>query len=101
MFVHLQYSFGDAFVVAPITQKAAAGSQLVAWEMWVPPGRWVDWQTGEVLAGPRSRTRQYGLAETPLLAKAGAMVPMKTYADYQNVAPAELVVAVVWAAGSA
>eukprot|EP01051_Picozoa_sp_SAG22_P005105 SAG22_NODE_295_length_12850_cov_9.179202_4_plen_516_part_00 len=96
----LQYCFGDAFVVAPITQQVHSGSGLVAWETWVPPGQWVDWQTGDVLVGPRTRTRQYGLEETPVLARAGAVVPMKGFADSQATSPSTLVVAVAWAAGA-
>lgn len=65
--------------------------------MWVPPGLWVDWWTGKAIRGPDTYNRQYGATETPLLARAGAIVPMKTYADARSIAPALLKLTVVWA----
>jgi len=42
----LQYSFGPDFVVAPITAKAATDGRII-WPMWVPPGDWYEWGSGD------------------------------------------------------
>ncbi len=101
-FPHIVFCrFGNSFTVAPITNASDASTGLVSWTMWVPPGVWVDWWTGKAIQGPCTYDRLYGASETPLLARAGAIIPMKTYADARSVAPASLKFTVVWAgAGS-
>jgi hypothetical protein len=69
--------------------------------MWVPPGRWADWWTGVVHTGPQWVARNFSLFETPLLARAGGIVPMKALADSAALAPARLQLAVAFAPSSA
>eukprot|EP01052_Picozoa_sp_SAG31_P016576 SAG31_NODE_1103_length_9895_cov_13.722540_3_plen_235_part_00 len=95
----LQYSFGDDFVVAPVTTKVSPDTGLATWQIWVPPGSWVDWDNGELLTGPRLRAREYGLQETPVLVRAGAVVPMKSFADSKVSSPTTLVLAIPWVVG--
>jgi alpha-glucosidase (family GH31 glycosyl hydrolase) len=106
--VAMSYFFGDALVASPITSPfnasaapANASDVLVPWRSWVPPGRWCDWFTGELVTGPAWRSRSYTILETPLLARAGAVVPMKALADAPTLAPTRLLLAVAWAAGAA
>ena len=43
--------------------------------MYLPPGRWVDLYAGLTVRGGRSFTRSTPLAELPLYARAGAVIP--------------------------
>lgn len=96
----LQHMFGDSFVVAPITDFVAGPTQTVSWSVWVPPGLWVDWWTGDTFTGPTWTKRDYSLAETPLLVRAGAVVPMKTMADSGVLRASLLELVVAWAPGA-
>ena len=42
----------------------------------MPDGEWVDWWTGEVIAGGQTVTRPAPLETLPLLVRAGALVPL-------------------------
>ena len=96
----LQHMFGPSFTVSPIVAPVAAGTHTIEWPMWCPPGGWVDWYNGGVLAGPAGYVRTYGLAEVPLLARAWAIVPQKTMSDSAAPAPATLVLTLVVAIGA-
>jgi hypothetical protein len=93
----VQHMYGDAFTVAPITAFVNNATGRLPWALWVPPGTWVDYWTGAVQTGPSWYQREYTVAETPLLVRAGAVVPMKTLADAHNVAARALILAVTWA----
>ena len=114
----LEYAFGDALVVAPITGPASGGggggggsgggacggggtNASSPWAMWVPPGAWVDWWQGTVHNGPAWLSRNFSLLETPLMARAGAVIPMKALADSAALAPVRLQLAVAYAPASA
>jgi alpha-glucosidase (family GH31 glycosyl hydrolase) len=99
----LQHMVGDAFTVSPITRPADAvpsSGGLAAWPLWVPPGTWVDCTNGVVLTGSQWYTRNYTLAETPCLERAGSVVPSKGLHDAHAVAPATLRLVVAWLASS-
>lgn len=86
----MQYFFGPALLVAPITQSAQNASSLVQ-QVWIPPGRWLDWTAGRVVVGPVVHNASYGLADVPVFAEAGSVVPMRLYEDqHQTVAPTVL-----------
>ncbi len=84
-------------------------------ELWLPPGRWVDWwrsvrlddrrayRLGEVrvLTGDRKQTLPAALGEPPLLLRAGALLPLLP-GDVDTLAPysAPGVVALADRAGS-
>lgn len=45
-------------------------------DAWIPPGRWTDLFTGAVYTGPLCLTLHRELTEMPVLAKAGAILPL-------------------------
>ena len=71
-----QYMFGPDLLVHPITEPANASTGLVKQATWLPPGRWVAWESGEESAGGQRVEASYGLEEVPVFARAGAIVPM-------------------------
>ena len=81
-----QYFFGSELMVAPITQKADAVSALGTVQVWLPKGNWFDFFTGIRYASKQGRkmTVCRPSGEMPVFAKAGAIVPMAVYEDYDN-----------------
>ena len=73
-----EYVFGPDMVVRPVTHPAPAHALLTRESLWIPPGRWIEWQTGFILDGGRhgrAARRPYTLGETPVLVRAGAVIP--------------------------
>jgi alpha-glucosidase/alpha-D-xyloside xylohydrolase len=66
-----EYLWGRDLLVAPVVEKGAKTRRL-----YLPPGAWYDWWTGEKLAGARWIDRPVDLATIPLYARAGAIVPL-------------------------
>lgn len=112
-----QYFFGRDFLVAPVTEPLSHDPEAqpnndTTWDagnkgkamrsVWLPPGAWVAWTNAtrpsavdavidtaaaEILQGPVVDTRQYGLDETPVYVRAGAVIPTRTMSSaYQTTA---------------
>lgn len=89
-----EYAFGSELVVAPITAPADAASRSGSVRAWLPPGTWVDVLTGLVYdAGPpsgwsgppgREIVLHRDLTTIPVLARAGAVVPLDAAAVPSN-----------------
>jgi hypothetical protein len=47
-----EYMFGDSLLLAPVTSPVDPASQLAAEHIWLPPGDWIEWETGKSLHGP-------------------------------------------------
>jgi hypothetical protein len=74
-----EYLYGDNVLVAPITSpNDANGNGSV--NVWVPPGTWTDYFSGQVYTGPANVTVTKSLAEMPVFVKAGGILPTRT--DY-------------------
>jgi alpha-glucosidase (family GH31 glycosyl hydrolase) len=80
-----QYMFGDEMLVSPIVNSGAYASTRV----WFPPGVWTDFFTREVHSGPRTETVWAGYDGMPVYVKAGGIVPMQGYMDYDGQQPAD------------
>ncbi len=76
-----QYLFGPALYVAPVVTQGATTRDL-----WLPPGRWVDWFTLDPLPSG-SVTRQAPLDALPLFLQSGGVVAMLD-PSIQTLAPA-------------
>jgi alpha-glucosidase (family GH31 glycosyl hydrolase) len=66
-----EYLWGDDLLVAPVTREGAT-----AWPVYLPEGDWFDFWTGERHAGPGGVTLAAPLDRLPLLARAGAIIPL-------------------------
>ncbi|MCC6822822.1 MAG: DUF5110 domain-containing protein [Verrucomicrobia subdivision 3 bacterium] len=72
----LQYRFGDAFLVAPVSEPNVTKRSL-----WLPEGeRWIDYWTGQSYSGGQEVTVPAPLEHLPLQVRAGAIIPLRDYA---------------------
>ena len=79
-----EYRFGSELVVAPVTQKAYPDGYARV-RAWIPQGKWTDIFTGDVYEageGGKEVCLLRGLESIPVLAKAGAILPLS--ADNRN-----------------
>jgi Glycosyl hydrolases family 31/Domain of unknown function (DUF5110) len=67
-----QWMLGDDLLVAPIASAGTTASRGV----WLPPGSWTDFFTGQTVAGPGTRTVSAGLDRAPVWIRAGGIVPL-------------------------
>ena len=71
-----QFWFGSSLLVAPITSPADPATGLGAARAWLPEGRWIDIFTGVLYDGGRTVVLHRSLADYPVLAQQGAIVPL-------------------------
>ena len=81
-----QYWFGSELVVAPITEHTDAVTGLSSADAWLPKGEWFDFFDGLHYSSRRGRKIKLfrSLDKYPILAKAGAIVPMAVYEESDN-----------------
>lgn len=96
-----QYRFGTELMVCPITEPMARDSQSSCTKAWLPEGLWVDFFNSRAYDGSRTLALWRGLEDIPVLAKAGAIVPMAALAtDINSVAnPVDMHVKIFAGAG--
>ncbi len=71
-----QYAFGSELIVAPYTQPRAADTQLSRQVVWLPPGEWYDFFSGQFYPGDTWHSLYGRLEDIPVFARAGAIVPL-------------------------
>jgi alpha-glucosidase (family GH31 glycosyl hydrolase) len=71
-----EYYFGDKMIAAPVVAKTDSTDFLAKEKIWLPPGEWEEWFTGNKLKGDRIYERAYSKTEIPLFVKAGAVIPL-------------------------
>lgn len=76
-------TFGPDIVAAPVVTPGDPARTT----LWVPPGTWIDWFTGERFRGPATRTLEVPLSRTPVLVRAGAVVVTSPGARPGDAAP--------------
>jgi hypothetical protein len=73
-----QYMLGDDMLVAPVVQGMEPNMSVVTGvEVWVPPGEWIDWQTGQVVQGPATINRSFTIKEMGMYIRSGAIITTK------------------------
>ena len=92
-----QYLFGSELLVAPITRPADRSTLLGRVRAWLPAGTWVDVFAGTVYDGDRRLHLHRDLSKIPVLARAGAIVPLdgRVVPGNGTASPAHLEVLVV------
>ena len=80
-----EYMFGPAFLVSPVTVPQAASRPV-----YLPSGTsWVDFWTGETLAGGKTVTANAPVNILPLFVRAGSIVPFGPVMQYATEKPAD------------
>jgi len=86
-----QYLFGTELLVAPYTAPADPDTRLSRQVVWLPPGDWVHFFSGEQYRGDAWYAVYGGLDDIPVFARAGAIVPLGPRAGWGGVEnPAEI-----------
>ncbi|GAA1377132.1 glycoside hydrolase family 31 protein [Luteococcus sanguinis] len=85
-----QYWFGTELVVAAITEPNDPRLNAGRVKAWLPRGTWTDIFTGLVYTGDKFVELHRGLGQYPVLAKAGAIVPLTGEDDLRVENPASL-----------
>ena len=76
-----QYIFGGQLLVCPITAPSDKRLNLGSARVWLPAGRWTDLFNGRIYEGGRWVTMYRDLDSIPVLAPAGAIIPMYRSAE--------------------
>lgn len=71
-----EYLFGTELLAAPFTSPADPDTRLSRQVVWLPQGNWYNFFTGEHLRGDSWHAVYGRLADIPVFAKAGAIVPL-------------------------
>ena len=71
-----QYMFGGNLLVCPVTVRADKKLNLAKTTLWLPEGRWTDFFTGKIYRGGDHVAMFRDLDSIPVMAKAGAIIPM-------------------------
>ena len=79
--VRNQYFFGSQLLVSPIIHPADPRLLMGSVKTWLPEGRWTDIFTDRIYEGGRFVKLHRDMNAIPVLAKAGAIVPMYRNAD--------------------
>jgi len=64
--------------------------------LWIPPGQWADWFTGEIFDGPRLATMEVPIERMPLFIRAGGIIPLGPEIDHTGQKPLDPVTLVVF-----
>ncbi|MGN0298280.1 MAG: TIM-barrel domain-containing protein [Lachnospiraceae bacterium] len=91
-----QYCFGTELIVNPVTTKMISGINRAKTKVWLPKGLWFDFFEDTTYRGGRTLDMYRSLQTIPVLAKAGAIIPMteQISAREVNSNPTELTVRV-------
>ncbi|TYA11766.1 DUF4968 domain-containing protein [Paenibacillus faecis] len=79
-----QYYFGTELLVCPITGPVHRQTGVAGFKAWLPAGVWLDFFSGRRYDGGRRLTLYRDLKQIPVLAKAGAIVPMADLTAYTS-----------------
>ena len=90
-----QYYYGSELIAAPYVTPRHEETRVSRQPVWLPAGEWYDFFGGQRYTGGGWRTLYGGLEEIPVLAKAGAIVPLGPQRGWGGVdVPDEMTVAV-------
>lgn len=71
-----EYEFGSQLLVAPVTSKRIDRLNVAKVKVWLPEGTYYDIFTGRKYKGNRIMMMYRDIQSIPVLAKAGAVIPM-------------------------
>ncbi|MBS4967942.1 MAG: DUF5110 domain-containing protein [Lachnospiraceae bacterium] len=71
-----EYFFGSELIAAPVTTPRIENLNVAKTKVWLPEGLWFDFFTDTVYQGGRNQNMYRSIDQIPILAKAGAILPM-------------------------
>ena len=71
-----EFFFGTELIVAPITEHTSTDNNMAGVNVWIPEGRFTDIFTGRIYSGNHFVKMFRDIENIPVLAKAGAIIPM-------------------------
>lgn len=89
-----EYLLGPSLLVGPVACHTVNGTSPK--ELWIPPGQWWDWWTGELYEGPRHVVYPAPLERCPLFVRAGGIVPMQPDMPCLGSKPADPLTVHLW-----
>ena len=84
-----QYRFGPALIAAPVTEPLDKLTLLAPVKVWLPEGRWTDIFSGRIYEGNRTLTMYRDMSSIPVLARAGAILPLYAEGRENSLDPAQ------------
>ena len=87
-----EYTLGNDVLVAPVV---TAGNPAVT-PVWIPPGRWTDYFTGESLTGPQTVNRTSTYQQYPVFLRAGAILVTQPDLPMSSAGPQDQLTLSVW-----
>jgi alpha-glucosidase len=94
-----EYVFGQQMLVDPVVAPGDKVTGLTSESVWLPPGDWIEWQTGTHFKGPATAQRNFSIRQTPVYVRAGAIVPEAPPMQYSNQKPLDPLVVNIFPLG--
>jgi len=91
-----EYMFGEEMMVDPVVAPGDRTTGLVEESVWIPPGDWIEAETGKHLHGPSTVKRRFSIRQVPLYVRGGAIVPMAPPMRYSGERPLDPLVVKVY-----
>ena len=82
-----EYVFGEEMIVDPVVAPGDQISGLVEQSVWIPPGEWIEAETGKHFRGPATVKRHFSISQVPVYVRAGAIIPMAPPMLYSHQKP--------------
>ena len=79
-----EYVFGQQMIVAPVAAPGDNTTGLAEKSVWLPPGEWIEWQTGTRFTGPVTVKRNFSIQQMPVYVRGGAIVPEAPPMQYSS-----------------
>lgn len=80
-----QYLFGTELMAAPVCSAADPETGKARQGIWFPPGEWFEFFNSKHHTGGRWEIDYFDLADIPLYAKAGGIIPLQTETTHNGV----------------
>ncbi len=84
-----EYVFGSNMIVDPVVTPIDNKTGVASQSVWLPPGDWVEWQSGTRLHGPVEVKRNFSIRQIPVYVRAGAIVPEAPPMQYTSQKPVD------------
>ncbi len=91
-----EYQFGKNMIIAPVTDAVDPTTQLAAESIWLPPGEWIESETGSHFTGPKKIERKFSIEQIPIYVPAGAILPSAPAMLYSNEKPLDPLILTVF-----